>query len=1054
MATREPPSPSAAAAALPAAAAALSPSSPTAQTTTPSTRPARSPATPARAATTTPASTDLQEKTPNPVDQIEDADATIPALDFSPELLDWGGIEDDDGAYAGRGGLQYPPSPSPAGIIAGVQPAPDQSAIAHPEPDAAADREKATLKAGCSYAAVAKLKGLASSSTSKAPAHPALKKTEAPAKLKSAIGVDLTRRCGVFTRLSAPDAPAEKKDLSQIWVEVKHKQRKRKYDIPLQAGAFKCQNGRLLSGGSAGDKLPAYKEAFVGRCFRCLASDHRLAQCRDPPRCLSCRRCGHFARDCPERRRGHLQASKKPISSRRPPSSHPTSIHSRLVFPLPNIHSRLSFPPLRLTHDLPIPEPQPSAEPMEYVPGLPDQRPERTTSVVVASDSIVRESNRLCSHAVVITTGSEGYRPSVLEVAYGLSQQLRIPRYNIKVSRHRPEDFLAVFDFAPQCDRAVAAGQIVVGGTALTIEPWRPTSHGTPRTWWFSTKVSIESMPLELWSVKGASKVLGDSCIVDRLDSRTFNKEVTHTFSCWVWMSNPDHLPRSHGCLVFPKDAGRPLEMVDLPTPRRRPGTPPVGRPVQLLIHLDEYYDWTPSTTRVSPVHQRFDWTPGVMDGCDPMVSGHAGGCRGVAAPLRREHDQDDDRRGPRREGERSSIRGPRAPGAHDGVRNGINGQRNRTRSPPPGRRQQSMGAARCGREHARSPIRVWRPRDPQRRDAEDWERRRSRSPTRRSTSLLAGTPPKKTSSYYEVEGVSCTAPCFGNLESHAAAGPDAPSPPREHPDPLLNFFKVLCTEPFPVDTYSYRTDEDPMMQEAALAARASTLLSVQAHGLEGDLSPPDYINGSSIWSPGEGGDRRLECSPPLSPAYQPTSGPWAATTDIDAEVTFGPGVQLEHNTTHALEDITMQVTRMDIDAPSTDHGLQPSITEQVFTELPPPVLDTPARLHREPPAPVEEPVCNTNTRRASSRLAARPSPIPVSKRAQHRLLRELNFINKDERIIDDVVSAYIETYKTPLPAEAVTALRTVARLKNKATSSALATLVEEDGAAVDMEAA
>ncbi|CAL5061468.1 unnamed protein product [Urochloa decumbens] len=34
-------------------------------------------------------------------------------------------------------------------------------------------------------------------------------------------------------------------------------------------------------------------------CFRCLASDHQVRDCRDPPRCRNCRRSGHRVRTCP-----------------------------------------------------------------------------------------------------------------------------------------------------------------------------------------------------------------------------------------------------------------------------------------------------------------------------------------------------------------------------------------------------------------------------------------------------------------------------------------------------------------------------------------------------------------------------------------------------------------------------------------------------------------------------------------------------------------------------------------------------------------------------------
>lgn len=35
-----------------------------------------------------------------------------------------------------------------------------------------------------------------------------------------------------------------------------------------------------------------------GKCFICLAKDHRAAQCRDPIHCFTCRRSGHRAREC------------------------------------------------------------------------------------------------------------------------------------------------------------------------------------------------------------------------------------------------------------------------------------------------------------------------------------------------------------------------------------------------------------------------------------------------------------------------------------------------------------------------------------------------------------------------------------------------------------------------------------------------------------------------------------------------------------------------------------------------------------------------------------
>jgi hypothetical protein len=85
---------------------------------------------------------------------------------------------------------------------------------------------------------------------------------------------------------------------------------------------------------------PEYKKAFWGKCFRCLTSDHRFAQCREPARCLNCFGSGHFARRC-----------KVP-----PKLGKKTVVHSCLTFPNPNIRSRLTFPPHSIHMCLVFPE--------------------------------------------------------------------------------------------------------------------------------------------------------------------------------------------------------------------------------------------------------------------------------------------------------------------------------------------------------------------------------------------------------------------------------------------------------------------------------------------------------------------------------------------------------------------------------------------------------------------------------------------------------------------------------------------------------------------------
>ncbi|RLN04148.1 hypothetical protein C2845_PM13G23560 [Panicum miliaceum] len=214
---------------------------------------------------------------------------------------------------------------------------------------------------------------------------------------------------------------------------------------------------------------------------------------------------------------------------------------------------------------------------MEYVPGRPHQRPVRSRAVVVATREDVRETANLLARAVVLTMPHDGFLPCALDVAHALNQQLRIPAQNIRVTRHKPEGFFAYFDLPQQRDHALRVGQIEIGGTVLSIHSWREGLHQRPRTWWYRAKISIEHLPENFWSVGAAQQALGECCIVERLESRTHAREVSDVFTCWAWMWNPDMLPRTIDCSLFPAGAGKVLVDHDRSLLSSGMATPPEG---------------------------------------------------------------------------------------------------------------------------------------------------------------------------------------------------------------------------------------------------------------------------------------------------------------------------------------------------------------------------------------------------------------------------------------------------------------------------------------------
>jgi hypothetical protein len=129
-----------------------------------------------------------------------------------------------------------------------------------------------------------------------------------------------------------------------------------------------------------------YKKQLWGKCFQCLATNHKVAHYCDPPRCLNCLCSGHLARRCNAPPKPHHQ---KP------------SIHSRLTFPPSSIHSRLTF--LNLSYAKAAAGPPPMA-PTSFVVGSPCQRPLLGQASVTATRAMMAQLQKLRRREVILTT--------------------------------------------------------------------------------------------------------------------------------------------------------------------------------------------------------------------------------------------------------------------------------------------------------------------------------------------------------------------------------------------------------------------------------------------------------------------------------------------------------------------------------------------------------------------------------------------------------------------------------------------------------------------------
>ncbi|KQJ82479.1 hypothetical protein BRADI_5g09165v3 [Brachypodium distachyon] len=400
---------------------------------------------------------------------------------------------------------------------------------------------------------------------------------------------------------SLPSLPAAEK--GNPWISVPSRSRRPSPlngRLPKLPGSSRRPNGAS----SPSPARAAFLRRFRGRCFRCLSTNHRRAACRDPPRCIECWAWGHLASE-----------SSRCRAARRSPAT-----------PAPLTAARPSLP-------VRFPAPPPSAEMLSRAITMPAPRRSGSThSVVMASRFVEHQVFVLRNHGVLAKAIDKHHSASPILVGKA-----------IRGTRHHPEAFFIHFDFPAHRDR-----------------PWRELDHGSIERHDLHVRVAIEKMPLHLWSIEGAEQVFGKDVIVDRLYSRTYAKEDTRLFSCWVWCRSLDRIPSDHAFTVFRSGAGRIAP-------------PPEGIRFNTIIHIDLVEDWT--------VRELYSWFEGLYDGDVPTGDRRRipVSCRDAftLAPRRDDTGDDDDlQRRPGRNSGTARAQPPRVDAAPSGLVARVTGAR------------------------------------------------------------------------------------------------------------------------------------------------------------------------------------------------------------------------------------------------------------------------------------------------------------------------------------------------------------------------------------------
>ena len=179
-----------------------------------------------------------------------------------------------------------------------------------------------------------------------------------------------------------------------------------------------------------------------GRCYNCFARDHRIAHCRDPPRCVLCYKSGHKARYWKNSSAASVRewkASSASVGGREEARREEGGeVRRKMVF----------------------------------TSGEPGLRPSRVT-VCAARTVVIGDAERdIQLHSLIGVQLDATLRMSCEQVHRDVFRQLNIPGYAVEVTMLKAATFLLRFAQPAMRNTALGRRQLTAGGTRLHVMTW------------------------------------------------------------------------------------------------------------------------------------------------------------------------------------------------------------------------------------------------------------------------------------------------------------------------------------------------------------------------------------------------------------------------------------------------------------------------------------------------------------------------------------------------------------------------------------------------------
>lgn len=256
------------------------------------------------------------------------------------------------------------------------------------------------------------------------------------------------------------------------------------------------------------------------------------------------------------------------------------------------------------------------------------------------------------THAVVACLCRDNDDIGPDQVKRALCSRLCIREADIKVVRHKPEDFFIVFEHPHHRDAALDLHRLPAGNIVIRILPWRVLPYGDHCDLRHHVRICLEGIPVHAWNESIAKRAVARSCDLDyvdprslRRDSRALCPDDTRALCLWAWTYNPSDIPK----VTWLTLTGDVVTAHDGPSP-------PKGRrglTFRVLVHLDLIE--SPVDGHGTTSTRELTWHYGVVDGERRPRERHASPPPPDARHrCHRDDEDDDDHRGRRRDSSRN----------------------------------------------------------------------------------------------------------------------------------------------------------------------------------------------------------------------------------------------------------------------------------------------------------------------------------------------------------------------------------------------------------------